>query len=732
MGWGQSANAVGNAVDLGDNCYAVTQDINWQLGAVWFNDPLDLTQPFEIGLFCNFGGNDFGADGMVFVMQTVGTFAIGEPGGGMGFEGFYPSLGIEMDTYQNPEIGDIIQDHVAIMQNGNTDHNSPDNLYGPIPFTSNSFNIENNQDHSFVLSWEPSTQLLEVYLDCELRFSVNIDLVNDIFNGTESVWWGFTGATGGESNNQSVCISEYALGLEPQYQVCEGESIQLGVVGNPDGTFLWEPATYLNDPTLQEPTCTPDTDIDYTVTFTDLCGEETVLTTEVVLTELEIDLAESDAFCAGEELELEVTGPEDLEYLWSTGDVATTTIVNEPGTYTVQAFNDFCSTTASIEVEELSAPDVYLPSDTAVCEGSSIVLDATWPGASYLWSTTNTDAQQEVFASEVISVDITSADGCVQSLTTNVDIVAFPEPDLPETLNICEGETAVIAAAEGESFLWSDASTNDFIQTETAGIYWVEASNGACTTSDSTEVLVSPAPQFDLPDELEACGGELAELPIDAQDYQLSVNGEVMEADTLFLAPDAAYDVVLTDTLTDCASLETVNVAILPSPEIIMPSAAQWCIGETLFLEPSVYYSSSYQWSDGDTSLVKEINGPGFFSFTAQNQCGSDSASVVVVEALCDCPLYVPTAITLNLDGLNDVFQPSLACEVNNYFFAVFDRWGEMIYQTNNQNDFWDGSAFDGSYYVTDGLYHWKVSFDVVLADGVYLIEKVGHLTVLR
>jgi gliding motility-associated-like protein len=731
-GWGQSANAVGNATDLGDNCYAVTQDVNWQLGAVWFNDAIDLTQPFEIGLFLNFGGNDFGADGMVFVMQTVGNFAIGEPGAGMGFEGFFPSFGIEMDTYQNADLGDIVADHVAIMQNGNTDHNSADNLFGPIPFTSNSFNIENNQDHSFVMTWDPAAQLVEVYLDCELRFSENIDLVNGIFNGIDSVWWGFTGATGGESNNQTVCISEYALGLEPQYQVCDGESIQLGVVGNPDGTFLWEPSDYLDDPTLQEPFCTPETDISYTVTFTDLCGEVTVLETEVVLTELGIELDETAGFCSGTELEITVSGPPDLEYIWSTNDVGNTTTVTEPGTYTVQAFNEFCSNSASIEVTQFPSPEVVLPEDVSFCEGSSVVLDATWPGASYDWSNNSTNASQEFSTSQVISVDISSADGCVQSLSTNIEAVAFPEPNLPDLVEVCEGQPAVISAQEGETFLWSTGDEDSFIQVDVPGTYWVEASNGDCTTTESTEVTVSPTPQFELPSSVEACDGTLAPVPIDDQGFELSVNGEVFDIDTLQLAPGFVYDVVLTDLSTTCAMLQTVDVQILPLPEISMPLAAQWCIGQTLFLEPGIYNTESYYWTDGDTALVKEINGPGVFSFIAENMCGTDSATVAVEEALCDCPLYVPTAITLNLDGLNDVFQPSITCEVNNYIFSVFDRWGKLIFQTNDQRDFWDGSVVGGGYFVPDGVYHWRITYDVVLVNGVHIAEKVGHLTVLR
>ena len=100
--YGQSYFANGNARSLGGNCYQLTGALDWQLGSVWYADPIDLSKDFDLEFYLNFGGKDnSGADGIVFVMQEVSNKAIGKSGGGLGFEGFSPSFGVEFDDFNN-------------------------------------------------------------------------------------------------------------------------------------------------------------------------------------------------------------------------------------------------------------------------------------------------------------------------------------------------------------------------------------------------------------------------------------------------------------------------------------------------------------------------------------------------------------------------------------------------------------------------------------------------------
>ena len=106
MAWGelaaQSYFLNGTAQSLGGDCYQLTTTQGKQNGTVWYSELIDLSQPFDLNFTMNFGTFDAtGADGMVFVLQDVGTNALGQTGGALGFSGFNPSFGIEFDTWQN-------------------------------------------------------------------------------------------------------------------------------------------------------------------------------------------------------------------------------------------------------------------------------------------------------------------------------------------------------------------------------------------------------------------------------------------------------------------------------------------------------------------------------------------------------------------------------------------------------------------------------------------------------
>ena len=67
----------GDAVVTGQDCYQLTPAINTQNGSVWYADQVDLNQLLDLQFILNLGSDDSnGADGICFVMQTVGTDAL--------------------------------------------------------------------------------------------------------------------------------------------------------------------------------------------------------------------------------------------------------------------------------------------------------------------------------------------------------------------------------------------------------------------------------------------------------------------------------------------------------------------------------------------------------------------------------------------------------------------------------------------------------------------------------
>lgn len=305
----QSYFANGSAKATGGSCYRLTSANDWQLGSVWYADKLDLTKNFDLEFELNFGNNDDGADGIVFVLQTSGNKALGAPGGGIGFEGFSPSLGVEFDDWNNIDRGDLTYDHIAILKNGSVDHNSNDAITKPIPALPNLGNIEDGKNHLVRITWNASTNLFEVWFDCEKRQRINLDIVKAIFNGESEVYWGFTSATGGSNNTHIACLRDNIL-VNDSFFMCAGESTTLNVRESSDNKYEWTPSTYLSDNTIQNPICNSPEPITYFVNYLDKCGNQLTDTIHVgVIEKPNLEDFDDLSLCIDEETTLSVSNP---------------------------------------------------------------------------------------------------------------------------------------------------------------------------------------------------------------------------------------------------------------------------------------------------------------------------------------------------------------------------------------------------------------------------------------
>ena len=195
----------GTASQIDCKCYQLTSNLSNQAGSVWNLFQIDLTQPFDFSfdvfLGCNNTSQWVGADGIVFGLQAIST-NIGTAGGAMGFGGISPSLGVFIDTWQNPSHNDPLNDHISINMNGDQFHNSPNNLAGPFDLGE----IEDCAFHTLRVVWTPTIDTYTVFFDGNIVLIHVADIVNTVFNGDSLVYWGFTGSTGTQFNDQRFCI----------------------------------------------------------------------------------------------------------------------------------------------------------------------------------------------------------------------------------------------------------------------------------------------------------------------------------------------------------------------------------------------------------------------------------------------------------------------------------------------------------------------------------------------
>ena len=116
---------------------------------------------------------------------------------------------------------------------------------------------------------------------------------------------------------------------------------------------------------------------------------------------------------------------------------------------------------------------------------------------------------------------------------------------------------------------------------------------------------------------------------------------------------------------------------------------------------------------------------------TVSNRCGSFTHNIDVTIEDCSCTPFVPDAFTPNNDGINDTFQAYSNCLSGNYELRIFDRWGNLLFTSNDINEGWDG-IFNGQK-MSIGIYIYQVTFEAT-NNGGELIRKVrsGDFTLIR
>lgn len=480
----------GDAEEIGDGCFRLTEDLLWQSGSVWYDTLISLNDDFKVDFSFFLGDSDAGADGIAFVLQPLST-GLGSDGGGIGYDGINPSLGIEFDTWQNADVSDPVFDHVAIMRDGILHHGLPSALSPYQYILDGVANVEDGMYHDAKIIWEADAQTISVYVDCEFRTSYTGDVIGEIFDGNPNVYMGFTSATGGSSNEQAVCFNYLTAvdGLD-DVSICTGDTTFLSV---PDGfsSYLWEPdynISDVNSPTVQ---VWPDVPTTYTVTMEDDCGfpltDDVLVTPEVT----NVDLGSDTIVCVGYLLS---PGPDLGTYTWSTGATTDTIEVTEPGTYWVAVGGPgVCPASDTIQVIDILDPPVLEFADYAgFCEGEGIVIDAGPGYTTYSWNTGSTFQSISVNSGGLFICTVTNEAGCENADSILVEEYPAPVVDFGfPSLYLCFGETELLNVFNpGATYLWQDGSTGSTYLADTSGVISViVTSEQGCVTEESVVVI---------------------------------------------------------------------------------------------------------------------------------------------------------------------------------------------------------------------------------------------------
>ncbi|NNC84408.1 MAG: PKD domain-containing protein [Flavobacteriales bacterium] len=274
--------------------------------------------------------------------------------------------------------------------------------------------------------------------------------------------------------------------------------------------------------------------------------------------------------------------------------------------------------------------------------------------------------------------------------------------------------------------------------------------NDSCATSIEVFVDQPPAPIIDSVATtrescLGACDGELIIYSPVAENYSFD-GGDTFQSDSVNnTLCGGFYEVVIADPNGCEGSAEALVASPTPPEALFAADPVRTGIFDPLITFTNFSENNIFNdWMFGIENNVgtSEEEHP-FFLFptvpdiyTVQlvitDSIGCTDSTRVDIEIMDEFQLFVPTAFSPNDDGINDIFR----LEIQNldpvfYTFQVFDRWGTVVFETNEYPTLWNGQGpSEEEYYVPDGTYIWRIQAKPATATD--RIEKMGMITIVR
>lgn len=319
--------------------------------------------------------------------------------------------------------------------------------------------------------------------------------------------------------------------------------------------------------------------------------------------------------CPGNSMILDALNPGAV-YSWNDASTLQTLNVSASGVYWVDIEKDGCEIRDSIQVNSLNS--ISLGNDITACDTAVIQLDAGVSGASYLWSTNETSQTINVTSSGIYYVDVSSS-GCTLTDTIEVTLISFPAVNLGNDTTLCPGNTITLDGGNpGASYNWSTSQTSQQISVSSAGTFWLIASNGTCSSSDS--IIIDYAIPLSSNNDTSLCTGQQLTLQATGSGTLLWNTGST--ANSITVDTSGIFWVQSNDN--GCTQTDSITVNFLALPVVSLGIDTTLCPGQDLLLSalnPGAYYN----WSTGSTDSMITVSAVGMYYVTAF--AGSCSAS---------------------------------------------------------------------------------------------------------
>ncbi|MFN7012893.1 MAG: gliding motility-associated C-terminal domain-containing protein [Bacteroidia bacterium] len=345
-------------------------------------------------------------------------------------------------------------------------------------------------------------------------------------------------------------------------------------------------------------------------------------------------------FCSGDSILLVGTYTGNISsMLWSGGDGVFTQAnndttyyiigANDVGTFnlffTVNNCNSSVTDTLSITIQSNITSSLSVSPNDTVCQGQSVTLTASG-GNNYIWNTGAQTPSINVTTSGIYSVIISDACGS-DTLSQAITITPLPNPSISVSGNttICQGDSVLLTASGGDTFIWSNGNTGTFIYVNSAGNYTVTASNNCgSSTSNAVSITVNPLPVVTISASQNAiCGNQTATLTASGANSYLWNTGA--NTNSIIINSIGTYTVIGSNSCGNDTASISITQDTAPDANISIIGRDTICKGENVTLIASG--TGNFYWN-GSSIAQNSIttNQAGNYYLIATNSCGNDTA----------------------------------------------------------------------------------------------------------
>lgn len=430
-------------------------------------------------------------------------------------------------------------------------------------------------------------------------------------------------------------------------------------------------------------------------------------------------LGENQTVCINDSLLLDGGEGKD-SYLWSTGDTIQQIYVYDPGEYWVVTIKDGCESSDTVNVVQ-DDPAIDLGDNVVACGSANLVLNPGPGFVDFLWNTNATSSTLNVTSPGTYWIEAFTSAGCRARDTVNV---TFNE--IPPILNVqfvspvCEGAPLTLSATDvigtiswngpsnftssNDQVLFTDVALNQ------AGNYSVvQTVNGCDSPPAQFNIVVNESSSVSISGDTLICEGEISTLTAEG-DFSGIVWSDGSTTESIEVGPGTWT--VSSNSAEGCGDTATV-VVLLAEPEALFSADP----GNTILKGNSVDLSDSsfvfpgtnqviYSWDfgDGNAALGPQQTytyadtGTYNVTYVVTNSEGCLDTLISELKVIGD--VIVPNVFSPNGDGKNDFFVIGNLEAFKNPAIWIYNRWGKLLYSSDNYQNNWDGEENpDGTYF---------------------------------